>query len=82
MTVISKRRAANTFLMPHAEAAVAAEVAESAARLFRASCRKPHEYRKVLNRNCCYRTPFCCLPAQLAARSGNVYSPQTNFIVT
>lgn len=35
MTVISKRRAANTFLMPHAE---------SAARLFRASCRKPHEY--------------------------------------
>lgn len=41
MTVISKRRAANTFLMPHAEAA---EVAGSAARLFRASCRKPHEY--------------------------------------
>lgn len=63
MTVISKRRAANTFLMPHAACRMPRTEA--------ASCRKPHEYTKVSNRNCGYRTPFCCL-LLLAARLHNL----------
>lgn len=78
MTVISKRRAANTFLMPHAEVC---RVCCSPLQGFLSET--PWISAKFWTATVATVRHFAaCLPAQLAARSGNVYSPQTNFIVT
>lgn len=81
MTVISKRRAANTFLMPHAETAEVCRVCCSPLQGFLSET--PWISAKFWTATVATVRHFAaCLPAQLAARSGNVYSPQTNFIVT